>query len=69
MKKSLRYIIREQVERLFEADMASPAGDAINDMQAQVADTVEYLKNLQDETESDVKTGEKLLNVKKQVQV
>jgi hypothetical protein len=66
MKKSLRYIIREQVERLFEADMTNPAGDAINDMQTQVADTLEYLENLRDETESDVKTGAKLLNVKKQ---
>ena len=66
MKKSLRYIIREQVERLFEADMANPAGDAIDDMQTQVADTLEYLTNLEDETESDVKTGNKLLNVKKQ---
>ena len=66
MKKSLRYIIREQVERLFEADAMNPAGDAINDLQAQVADTLDYLKNLEDETESDVKTGTKLLNVKKQ---
>ena len=66
MKKSLRYIIREQVERLFEVDMANPAGDAIKDMQAQVADTLDYLTNLEDETESDVKTGNKLLNVKKQ---
>jgi hypothetical protein len=66
MKKNLRYIIREQVEKLFEADIANPAGDAINDMQAQVADTLDYLTNLKDETESDVKTGVKLLNVKKQ---
>jgi hypothetical protein len=66
MKRSLRHIIREQVEKLFEADMANPAGDAIKDMQKQVADTVEYLTNLEDEAESDVKTGNKLLNVKKQ---
>ena len=66
MKKSLRYIIREQVERQFEADMANPAGDAINDMQTQFADTLEYLTNLEDETQSDVTTGNKLLAVKKQ---
>jgi septal ring factor EnvC (AmiA/AmiB activator) len=66
MKNSLRNIIREQIEKLLEADTMSPTGDAINDLQTQVADTLDYLKNLEDETESDVKTGTKLLNVKKQ---
>ena len=66
MKNGLRYIIREQLEKLLEANAMNPAGDAIKDMQAQVADTLDYLTNLQDETESDVKTGNKLLNVKKQ---
>lgn len=66
MKNSLRHIIREQLEKLFEADAANPAGDAINDLQTQVADTLDYLTNLEDETEADVKTGTKLLNVKKQ---
>lgn len=66
MKNSLRHIIREQLEKLFEADAMNPAGDAINDLQVQVADTLDYLTNLEDETEADVKTGTKLLNVKKQ---
>ena len=66
MKNGLRYIIREQLEKLLEANAMNPAGDAINDLQVQVADTLDYLTNLEDETESDVKTGTKLLNVKKQ---
>lgn len=66
MKNSLRYIIREQVEKLFEAGALNPAEDAINDIQAQVANTQEYLDNLEKETKSQIKTDEKLLNIDKQ---
>ena len=66
MKKSLRYIIREQIERLLEADAANPAGDALNDIQAQVADTQKYLDNLEKETTVQIKTDQKLLNIDKQ---
>jgi len=66
MKKSLRQIIREQVEKLFEVDITNPAGDAINDIQAQVADTQKYLDNLEKETKEQIKTDEKLLNIDKQ---
>ena len=66
MKNSLRYIIREQIERLLEADAANPAGDALNDIQAQVADTQKYLDNLEKETTVQIKTDQKLLNIDKQ---
>ena len=66
MKNGLRYIIREQLEKLLEANAMNPAGDAINDLQVQVADTLDYLTNLEDETEADVKTSTKLLNLKNQ---
>jgi hypothetical protein len=66
MKNSLRYIIREQIERLFEADVLNPAGEAINDIQTQVASTQEYLDNLEKETKTQIKTDQKLLNLDKQ---
>ena len=66
MKNSLRYIIREQIEKLLEADAMNPAGEAINDIQAQVSDTLEYLKNLEDETKNKIKMDNKLLNIEKQ---
>lgn len=66
MKNSLRHIIREQIERLLEVDVTNPAGDAINDIQTQVADTQEYLNSLEKETTAQVKTDEKLLNLDRQ---
>jgi len=66
MKRSLRHIIREQVEKLFEVDAMNPAGEAIDSIQAQVADTQEYLGNLEKETTAQIKTDEKLLNLDKQ---
>jgi hypothetical protein len=66
MKNNLRYIIREQIEKLFEADVLNPAGEAINDIQTQVASTQEYLDNLEKETKAQIKTDQKLLNLDKQ---
>jgi len=66
MKNNLRYIIREQLEKIIESQENSLAGDAINDIQNQVADTQEYLDNLEKETQSSIKTDEKLLNVDRQ---
>jgi uncharacterized protein YhaN len=66
MKNSLRYIIREQIEKLLEADAMNPAGEAINDIQAQVADTQKYLDNLEKETQAKIKMDNKLLNIEKQ---
>jgi hypothetical protein len=66
MKNSLRNIIREQIERLFEADSLNPAEDAINDIQAQVADTQKYLEDLEKETKNQIKTDQKLLNLDRQ---
>lgn len=66
MKNNLRYIIREQLEKLFEAEAQNPAGEAIDGLQKQVADTQEYLDNLEKETRSSIQTDEKLLNVDRQ---
>lgn len=66
MKNSLRYIIREQIEKLLEADAANPAGEAINDIQAQVADTQKYLDSLEKETKAQIKADQKALALDRQ---
>lgn len=65
MKNSLRHIIREQLEKLFEAD-GGALDDALADIEGQLTDTQEYLDNLEKETEQEIKTNDKLLNTDKQ---
>jgi len=59
MKNSLRYIIREQIQKVFEAEELSPEEQMVQDTKKQIEQSIETLQQ-------DIENSEKLLSTDKQ---
>jgi hypothetical protein len=59
MKNSLRYIIREQIQKIFEAEELSPEEQMLQDTKKQIEQSIDTLKQ-------DIESSEKLLSTDRQ---
>jgi hypothetical protein len=66
MKNSLRYIIREQIEKLLEAEKEMSPEEKIKNIQDQAKASMELLDNMEKETKAQIKADEKALNLNTQ---
>jgi hypothetical protein len=66
MKNSLRYIIREQIEKLLEAEKEMSPEEKIKNIQDQAKASMELLDNIAKETKAQIKADEKALSLNTQ---
>lgn len=67
MKKGLRYIIREQLQLVFEAIDGGVLDKAMDGIEAQIGDNIKNLEDIKKATDQDIENKEKEVKSKKQL--